>query len=83
MISKYHNDLGSIKKCINPNVNNIELISIGHAPISNGFLYRLHFANKIDKVKDIIDNVRALKISRRLSSIGSYSYWLSLVCWGY
>lgn len=65
VISKYHNDLDSIKKCISPIINeNIELISIGHAPISNGFLYRLHFANKIDEVKDIIANVRALKISR-------------------
>ncbi|QHI57273.1 hypothetical protein [Enterobacter hormaechei] len=65
VISKYHNDLDSIKKCISPIINeSIELISIGHAPISNGFLYRLHFANKIDEVKDIIDNVRTLKISR-------------------
>ncbi|HFJ8955101.1 TPA: hypothetical protein ACGWHD_003929 [Serratia liquefaciens] len=65
VISKYHNDLDSIKKCISPIINeNIELISIGHAPISNGFLYRLHFANEIDEVKDIIANVRALKISR-------------------
>ncbi|MEQ5239522.1 hypothetical protein [Proteus terrae] len=65
VISKYHNDLDSIKKCISPIINeSIELISIGHAPISNEFLYRLHFANKIDEVKDIIYNVRALKISR-------------------
>lgn len=65
VISKYHDDLDSIKKCITPIINeSIELISIGHAPISNEFLYRLHFANKIDEVKEIIDNVRTLKISR-------------------
>ena len=65
VISKYCNDLGAVKKCISPIINgNIELISIGHTPISNEFLYRLHFSDKIDEVKDIIDNVRALKISR-------------------
>ena len=81
VISKYCNDLGAVKKCISPIINgNIELISIGHTPISNEFLYRLHFSDKIDEVKDIIDNVRALKYLERLSFIGSYSYWLSLVC---
>ncbi|EFH6934349.1 hypothetical protein GNO52_20545, partial [Escherichia coli] len=65
VISKYCNDLEAVKKCISPIINgNIELISIGHTPISNEFLYRLHFSDEIDEVKDIIDNVRALKISR-------------------
>jgi hypothetical protein len=65
VIAKYHNDLSSIKKCINPIIDeSIELISIGHAPISNEFLFRLYFAKKIEEVEGVIDDVRNLKISR-------------------
>ncbi|MCQ8801231.1 hypothetical protein NQU34_24190, partial [Escherichia coli] len=40
MVVKFQYDLDTIKKCLEPIINeSIELISIGHAPIPNEYLY--------------------------------------------
>ena len=65
MVVKFQNDLDTIKKCLKPIIDeSIELISIGHAPISNEYLYMLHFAEEIGEVTDLIDEIKTLKISR-------------------
>lgn len=65
MVVKFQYDLDTIKKCLEPIINeSIELISIGHAPISNEYLYMLHFAKEIEEVADLIDEIKTLKISR-------------------
>lgn len=64
-IVKHHDDLPSIKKCIEPIITgDIELISIGHTPISNQCLLSLFTAKEISDASDIIEDVRSLKISR-------------------
>ncbi|WP_157918979.1 hypothetical protein, partial [Escherichia coli] len=65
MVVKFQYDLDTIKKCLEPIINeSIELISIGHAPIPNEYLYMLHFAKEIEEVTDLIDEIKTLKISR-------------------
>lgn len=65
-IVKHHNDLRSIKVCIEPIIKNeIEIINIGHTPISNSNLISLYLATDLDdNVRYIINGIRTLKISR-------------------
>lgn len=64
-IVKFRSCLTSIKKCLEPVVNErIELISIGHAPLSNEIIFRLWNAHHIDDVASDISLVVDFKISR-------------------
>lgn len=64
-IVKHRNDLVLIKKCLAPIINSrIELISVGHAPISNETLFKLCSADKLEDVKEDIRTLMELKILR-------------------
>lgn len=64
-IVKFRSCLLSIKKCLEPVIcKQLELISIGHAPLSNEVIFRLWEADDIKDVASDISLITDLKISR-------------------
>jgi hypothetical protein len=64
-ITKYKHDLNSLKKILNPILNNrIKLISIGHAPLSNEVITKIANANTIASISKDINDVVELKINK-------------------
>lgn len=65
VIVKNRGDLDAIKMCIRPIYESkIELISIGHMPLSNEIIGRIMTANRMEDAMADIDNVLKLKIKR-------------------
>lgn len=63
VVVKYREDIDIIKRCLAPIINeSIELISIGHTPISTNYLKQLAKANLKSDVQHIIDELIELKI---------------------
>ena len=62
-IIKYRNDLTTLKKIIQPLLENkYQLISIGYVPIDNEQLNQIYLANSIDDIKITINEILELKI---------------------
>lgn len=63
VIVKYRDDIDTIKRCLVPIVNEtIELISIGHAPLSTEHIKNLANSNSQSDVQSIIDEQLELKV---------------------
>jgi len=79
-IVKHAQDLQSIQSCIKPVINQeIEIVSIGHTPISNEILYKLYLAKQLTEVDFIIKDIKSMKISREAEF---YRFLLILVIAG-
>ncbi|AZZ98456.1 hypothetical protein [Pseudoalteromonas sp. R3] len=64
VIVKYRNDLDKIKFCLTPVVKNeIELINIGHTPISNDKIYGIFNAESISDISEVVEELFNLKVS--------------------
>lgn len=63
VVVKYRNEIDKIKICLKPIIDSkIELISIGHAPVTNDQLKKLYYSESLNEAESTITTLFELKI---------------------